>query len=73
MRKNKREQKLLSKRIKKLRKECEWTQEELAERVGVTSTYIGFIEQGQRVPALKTADKIARALGISLSDLLKDS
>lgn len=59
----------LGNKIQKLRKHKGLTQEELADKIRVTSTYIGFIEQGQRNPSINTADKIARVLGVKLSDL----
>ena len=70
MRKYSRVPKSLGKRVKKYRKDRSWSQEDLAEIVGVSSTYVGFIEQGVRVPSVKTMDKIARALGVKISDLL---
>lgn len=45
------------------------TQERLAELIGVTTVYVGFLEQGRRLPSIKTADKLARILSIKLSDL----
>lgn len=71
MRVNARKIKSVGERIKNARKQKEMTQEKLADMIGVTSTYIGFIEQGQRVPSIKTADKIARVLRIKLSDLFE--
>lgn len=61
--------KQVGKKIKKYREQKGYTQEELAEKIGVTPTYIGFIEQGLRNPSLKTADKIARVLGVKLSNI----
>ncbi|OGK27691.1 hypothetical protein A3B50_04160 [Candidatus Roizmanbacteria bacterium RIFCSPLOWO2_01_FULL_40_42] len=58
-------------RIQKLRKQRGLTQEQLAEKIRVSPTYIGFIEQGQRNPSINTADKIARILGVKLSNLFK--
>lgn len=66
---NARKLKQIGERIKKLRKQKGLTQEELAVKVRVSSTYIGFIEQGHRNPSINTADKLARALGTKLSDL----
>ena len=66
---NARKLKQLGERVKKYRKQKDVTQEELANKINVTPTYIGFIEQGQRNPSIKTADKIARALGVKLSEL----
>lgn len=47
------------------------TQEELAEKVGVDRSYMGFIERGERNPTLDKIDKIARALGISIRRLFE--
>ncbi len=69
MRVNARKIKSIGQEIKKARKNKNLTQERVAEMIGVSATYIGFIEQGQRVPSIKTADKLARVLKIKLSDL----
>ena len=61
----------LGQKVKKLRKNKGFTQEQLADKIRLSATYIGFIEQGQRNPSIKTADKIARALGVRLSDLFE--
>lgn len=71
MRKYSRTPKVISKRIKEARAEKEITQEDLAEMVGVSVNYIGYIEQNKKVPSIKTADKIARALGLKFSDLFE--
>ncbi len=47
------------------------TQEKLAEMTGLSTGYIAFIEQGKRIPSINTTDKIARVLGIKLSDLFE--
>lgn len=69
MRTNARKIKAIGERVKNSRKNKGITQEKLADMVGVSTTYIGFIEQGQRLPSIKTSDKIARALGVKLSEL----
>ena len=69
MRTNARKIKAIGERVKSARKNKGITQEKLADMVGVSTTYIGFIEQGQRLPSIKTSDKIARALGVKLSEL----
>ena len=43
----------------------------LAFRVGLDRTYIGGIERGERNVALKNLEKIARALDVSIDELLK--
>lgn len=47
------------------------TQEKLASLAGLDRTYIGGVEQGRRNPTLLSLEKIANALGISLSELLE--
>lgn len=59
----------LGKRIQKLRKKVSLTQEQLAEKVKLSSKFIQFIENGNRIPSLKTVYKIARALGTKAQDL----
>lgn len=66
---NARKLKQIGSRIKKLRKAKNLTQEELGARTKITGTYVGFIEQGLRNPSLSTADKIARVLGVKMSEL----
>ena len=67
---NSRKLKQIGERVQRLRKEKGLTQEQLADKVRVSSTYIGFIEQGQRNPSINTADKIARVLGVKVKDLI---
>jgi len=47
------------------------TQEQLADKADFHRTYIGFIEQGVYSPNLYTLSKIAKALRVKLSELLK--
>lgn len=58
----------LARKIQKIRKEKEWTQEKLAERIGVSTTFIGYVETGQRIPNLKMIYKIANALGVKVKE-----
>ncbi len=58
-------------RIRKLRRVKGWRQIDLAEQSGVHEVHISDLERGTREPGLRTLSKIARALGTSLSELLK--
>lgn len=69
MRKNAKLPKALGKRIQKYRKEAGYTQEDLAEKVGISRAYMGFIEQGRYSPSLEILEKIAKRLKIKLSEL----
>jgi len=59
----------LGRKVQKLRKEKELTQERLAEKVGVSTTWIGYIETGYKRPNLKMIYKIANALGVKVKDI----
>ena len=58
-------------RIKHLRGELKMTQEDLADKVGVDRSYMGFLERGEKNPTLKNINKIAVALKVSLSELFR--
>lgn len=62
---------MLSKRLKDLRKERNWTQQILAEKAGVSFNAVTKIEQGAAVhPTLKTLLKLAEAFEVSLDELV---
>jgi transcriptional regulator with XRE-family HTH domain len=61
----------IGKQLQKFRKEKNISQVKMAEMIGVTPTYVGFIEQGKRNPSIATLDKIARVLGIKLSEVFE--
>jgi len=48
------------------------TQEALAERADLHPNYIGMIERQQRNVSVLALEKIAKALNVSLADLLKE-
>ena len=47
------------------------SQEKFAAKIGVHRTYIGMIERAEKNITLINIEKIANALGITLSDLFK--
>ena len=59
-------------RIKAGRVAAGLTQERLAEKVGISSTYLSAIECNVKDPKLATFIKIANAIGASADDLLAD-
>lgn len=56
----------LGKKINEIRKLKGYTQEELAEMVGLSPNFIGYLERGEQTPSLKTLKKIATVLGVTL-------
>ena len=61
--------KALGKKIKKLRKENNLTQEELAEQLRISTVYVGFLEAGKGSPSLKLLMKISRKFKVKVEDL----
>jgi len=59
----------LSNRLKVLRAEREWTQAELAERVGVSRKTINTIERGVFVPSTLLGLRLARVFGVTVEDV----
>lgn len=49
------------------------TQEQLAERSGLSYKFIGEIERGKGNPTLTTIARLSGALGVKLSDLVTDA
>jgi len=49
------------------------SQEALAAKAKLHRTYVGMIERGERSPTCDVAYKLARALGVSLSSLIREA
>jgi len=63
--------KKLGENLRKWRLKKNMSQVDLATALGVDRAYISNIENGRMNPTLSTLEKIAGALGISSSELLK--
>lgn len=61
---------MLSQRIKALRTSREYTQKELAEKLGLTPKMVSFYELGDRVPPPDVLEKLADIFGVSTDYLL---
>ena len=61
---------LLGEQIRKQRKKKNLTLEQLAEKLDVSTTFIGQIERAKGIPSLETFVKIANVLEISTDSLL---
>jgi transcriptional regulator with XRE-family HTH domain len=62
----------LGNEIRRAREAKGLSQEELAELAELSRNYVGFIERAERSPRVTTIFKLARALGLHPSDLLRD-
>ncbi|HUB06888.1 MAG TPA: helix-turn-helix transcriptional regulator [Myxococcales bacterium] len=54
-------------RIRRLRRRRAMSQEELAERAGISVSFLSMLERGRRLPHLETVVKLADVLGVTLS------
>jgi len=56
--------------IRKIREDKGLSQEKLAALADLHRTYIGQIERGEKNIGLKNLERIAKALGVNIKDLL---
>ena len=59
--------------VRDLRHVRNLSQRQLAARMGVPRTYISKIENGKAMPTLSSLDRLAKALQVDISTLLRDS
>ncbi len=55
--------------VRRLRVENGYSQEEFSFRVGLHQTYVSSVERGERNVTIGTADRIAKALGTTLTEV----
>lgn len=63
---------VFGKRVREKRLSMKLSQEKLANLADIDRTYLPDIENGRRNVSLIVAEKIAKALGVSLTELLQD-
>jgi len=63
----------LGKVIKENRESLEYSMTELAYMANISIPYVSLIESGDRLASFDIALRIAEALGMSLSDLIKEA
>ena len=56
--------------IRELRESRGWSQEYLAGQASLNRSYMGEIERSAAMPSLATAEKLAHALQVALSELI---
>ena len=59
-------------RIRKIRLERGYTQQQLGEKTGLGNVYLGEIERGLKMPSLNSFIKILEALDVSADYILRD-
>ena len=63
----------LGKRVRQQRTMCGLTQEELAEKSGISCSFVGHIERGEKKFSIGTLVALCNAMKISPNYLLQDS
>lgn len=61
---------MFAKRLRQAREERGWSQQQLADRVGIARVTITMYEAGEREPDFETLTKLAQALGVTTDYLL---
>jgi len=60
---------LIKNRVKVLRAERDWTQADLADRVGISRQAVISIEKYKYIPSLELAFNIAKAFNVSITEV----
>lgn len=60
-------------RLRQLRRERGFTQEEMALRAEITTSYYGQLERGTANPTVSTLNKICDVLGVSITDIFTEA
>lgn len=63
---------LFAEKLKRLRRERGWTQDRLAQEVGIHGRHVGKYEIGLSMPSTDTLVKIADVFGVTVDFLLRD-
>ena len=63
--------KMFGRRVRVVRKAAKLTQEQVAEKAGVTANFLGYIERGEKQPSLKMIFALAKALSVSVETLFR--
>lgn len=59
-------------KVRQLRNEKGWSQEELSFKSGFHRTYIGMVERAERNISLKNIARIAKTFGLEIKDLFNE-
>ncbi|NNU81060.1 helix-turn-helix transcriptional regulator [Halovulum dunhuangense] len=61
----------VSRNIQRIRREKDLSQEEVAHRTDIHQTYLSGVETGKRNPSILVVERIAKALGVDVSEIFK--
>ncbi len=61
----------VSRNIQRIRREKDLSQEEVAHRADIHQTYLSGVETGKRNPSILVVERIAKTLGVDVSEIFK--
>ena len=62
--------KAIGKRVRAARRARDMTQEQLAELANISTSFVGHIERGTRVPSLETMWRICKVMGLPMDHIM---
>jgi transcriptional regulator with XRE-family HTH domain len=63
---------IFSQRLRQIRQKKGLSQEELADSAGLHRTYVGSVERNERNISIDNMERLAKALEVDITDLLKE-
>jgi transcriptional regulator with XRE-family HTH domain len=60
---------ILARNLREHRRKCGFSQEKLAEKVGISTQYLAMIEIARKFPASKVLERLAEAMNIKVYEL----
>ena len=60
---------ILAKNLREHRRKCGFSQEKLAEKVGISTQYLAMIEIARKFPASEVLERLAEAVNINVYEL----
>ncbi|WP_010243719.1 helix-turn-helix domain-containing protein [Acetivibrio cellulolyticus] len=64
---------MFGEKLKQLRKQRNISQHELSKISNVSYGFISELETGKKRPSLETAEKLSRALGVAITELISEN
>jgi transcriptional regulator with XRE-family HTH domain len=62
---------IVARNLRRLRRERDLSQEELADRAGLNRNYVGMVEREENAPTVDVLEQLARALDIEAIELFR--
>ena len=57
--------------LRRLRLQQDWTQEQMAERLGTSVNFLSFMERGMKAPSFENLERIGEVLEVEVAELFR--